>query len=74
MEHPLVGNFDQYNDDQLQEKINEINNKILMAYKMGNTHMIGQLQMALESFKAHQKLRNQQNTSDGDHEDKIDIS
>jgi len=74
MEHPLVGNFDQYNDDELQEKINEINNKILMAYKMGNTQMIGQLQMALESFRAHQTQRNQKNHTDGDHEDKIDIS
>jgi len=74
MEHPLVGNFDQYTDDELQEKINEINNKILMAYKMGNQQLIGQLQMALESFRAHQTQRNQKNQSDGDHKDKIDIS
>jgi len=74
MEHPLIGNFDQYTDEQLQEKINEINNKILMAYKMGNQHLIGQLQMAQESFRAHQMQRNQQNQANGDHEDKIDIS
>lgn len=74
MEHPLVGNFDQYTDEELQNKINELNNKVMIAYKLGNTQMIGQLQMALESFKAHQNYRTQQNQTSGDHDDKIDIS
>lgn len=74
MEHPLVGNFDQYNDEELQEKITELNKKILIAHRMGNAQLIGQLQMALEAFKSHQYNRSQQKKSDSGYDDKIDIS
>ena len=74
MEHPLISGISQLNDEQLLEKISELNNKLLIAYKMGNTDMVRQLQMAIESYKSHQAERSRQNRKDSGHEDKIDIS
>ena len=53
MEHPLIGNIDHLTEDQLSEKINELNRKLNMAIRSGNGHMCNQIRMALESFQAN---------------------
>ena len=74
MEHPLISGISELNEEQLLRKISELNNKLLIAYKMGNADMVRQLQMAIESYKSHQAERNRQNRKDTGHDDKIDIS
>ena len=75
MEHPLIGNIDHLTEDQLSEKINELNRKLNMAVRSGNGHMCNQLRMALESFqsKYQQKLQEARKGQSTNFDDKIDI-
>ena len=75
MEHPLIGNIDHLTEDQLSEKINELNRKLNMAVRSGNGHMCNQLRMAIESFqsKYQQKVAESRKGRDNNFEDKIDI-
>jgi hypothetical protein len=75
MEHPLIGNIDHLTEDQLSEKINELNRKLNMAVRSGNGHMCNQLRMALESFqsKYQQKLQDARKGQSSNFDDKIDI-
>jgi len=75
MEHPLIGNIDHLTEDQLSEKINELNRKLNMAIRSGNGHMCNQLRMALESFqsKYQQKLQDARKGQSTNFDDKIDI-
>ena len=75
MEHPLIGNIDHLTEDQLSEKINELNRKLNMAVRSGNGHMCNQLRMALESYqsKYQQKLQEARKGQSTNFDDKIDI-
>ena len=75
MEHPLIGNIDHLTEDQLSEKINELNRKLNMAIRSGNGHMCNQLRMAIESFqsKYQQKLQDARKGQSTNFDDKIDI-
>ena len=75
MEHPLIGNIDHLTEDQLSEKINELNRKLNMAVRSGNGHMCNQLRMALESFRSkyQQKLQEARKGQSTNFDDKIDI-
>ena len=75
MEHPLIGNIDHLTEDELSEKINELNRKLNMAVRSGNGHMCNQLRMAIESFqsKYQQKLQEARKGQSTNFEDKIDI-
>jgi hypothetical protein len=59
MEHPLIPNLDSSTAEQLLEKINELNQKLGIAYRTGNGHLCNQLRMAIESYqnKYNEKLR-----------------
>jgi hypothetical protein len=72
MEHPLIGSLAHLKDEELQSKISELNNKLLQAHRMGSTQLVGQLQMALETYRAQSQLRQQKGSSGQD--DKINIS
>lgn len=72
MEHPLIGDLSNLKEEELQTKISELNNKLMQAYRMGNTQLIGQIQMVLESYKNQVQSRRQQDKPV--HDDKIDIS
>ena len=75
MEHPLIGNIDHLTEDELSEKINELNRKLNMAVRSGNGHMCNQLRMAIESFqsKYQQKIQEARNKRGSNFDDKIDI-
>jgi hypothetical protein len=75
MEHPLIGNIDHLTEDELSEKINELNRKLNMATRTGNGHMCNQLRMAIESFqsKYQQKLQEARKGQSTNFDDKIDI-
>jgi hypothetical protein len=75
MEHPLIGNIDHLTEDELSEKINELNRKLNMATRTGNGHMCNQLRMAIESFqsKYQQKLQEARKGQSTNFDNKIDI-
>jgi hypothetical protein len=75
MEHPLIGNIDHLTEDQLSEKINELNRKLNIAVRSGNGHMCNQLRMAIESFqsKYQQKLQEARKGQSTNFDDKINI-
>ena len=75
MEHPLIGNIDHLTEDELSEKIDELNRKLNMAVRSGNGHMCNQLRMAIESFqsKYQQKLQEARKGQSTNFDDKIDI-
>lgn len=79
MEHPLISNLDDLTLDQLQEKISELTKKVGMAHRMGNAHLRGQVQLALDTYRAkfqekQQSLLDQQKKTGPDWSDRIDIS
>jgi hypothetical protein len=78
MEHPLINDIGDLTLDQLQNKINDLNKKLNIAMRGGNAALIGQIQMALETFnnKYQTKLQEQQNKNGAgpDFSDKINIS
>ena len=53
MEHPFIKQSDLTTKsiEDLQETISGLTNKLTFAYRTGNTALIQQLQMALESYR-----------------------
>lgn len=78
MEHPLINNIKDLTLDQLQTKISELNKKLSFAARTGNASLVGQLQMALETFNNcyQEKLQEKYNKGNNgqDFSDKINIS
>lgn len=75
MEHPLINDIGELDEAQLIEKIAELNKKLTIAMRMGNSSLINQVQMALQSYQS--KLREKhaaERNKDDKFEDKIDIS
>ena len=59
MEHPLIPNLDEFTEQELLDKITELNKKLSIALRTGNAHLCNQLRMAIESYqnKYQEKLR-----------------
>ena len=74
MEHPLIGSLAELKDEELQNKISDLNSKLLQAHRMGNPQLINQVQMALETYRNHYQERQRQQNKDSGQDDKIDIS
>jgi hypothetical protein len=76
MEHPLIGKIDDQTEDELLKTITELNGKITIAMRMGNSSLINQLQMAVTTYrnKLSEKQKKAQSGDKDDFEDKIDIS
>ena len=75
MEHPLIGDLNSLTQDQLSEKITDLNKKLAIAAQTGNGHLCDQLRMALQSYntKYQEKLRETYANSQS-FANKIDIS
>ena len=52
MEHPLINDIGDLDEQQLMNKITELNGKLTIAMRMGNSSLINQIQMALESYRS----------------------
>lgn len=77
MEHPLIPNIDHLNMEELGTKISELNKKLSIATRTGNSHLCNQLRMALETYnnKYQIKLQELYKSDQGRRfDDKIDIS
>jgi hypothetical protein len=73
MEHPLVGNLDTLTEQELLDKVNELNRKLTIAYRTGNGHLCNQLRMAIESYQTKYQDRIRRNP-DKNFDEIIDIS
>ena len=75
MQHPLIGNLDDLTQDQLTERITDLNRKLGIAMQHGNGHLGNQLRMAIESYqtKYQEKLRDSYANSSS-FTDKINIT
>ena len=73
MEHPLIGSLEHFTTDQLLTTITELNRKLGVAQRMGNSDLCHQIRMAIESHQAkyQEKLRKD---TDNNFNDVIDIS
>ena len=73
MEHPLIPNLDDLTEQQLLDKITELNRKLGIAYNTGNGYLCNQIRMAVESYqtKYQEKIRKSPGT---EFNDIIDIS
>lgn len=79
MEHPLLEVDPSLNLDQLQTQINNLTKKLTYAHRSGNGYLVGQIQMALESFNIRyqqklQEINDAARKSGNDYSDRIDIS
>ena len=76
MEHPLISNIDELTPDELIEKINELNSKLTIGMRFGNSHLCNQIRMAIESYtnKLREKQAKAYEESNQNFKDKINIS
>jgi hypothetical protein len=65
MEHPLIANLNDLTEEQLLEKVTELQRKLSIAYRSGNADLCNQIRMAIESFqtKYQDKIRRDDNNN-----------
>ncbi len=54
MEHPFINDLSNKTVEELQNDISKLNKSLNYAYRCGNSQLIGQIQMALESYRTQQ--------------------
>ena len=75
MEHPLINDIGGLDEQQLMDKITELNGKLTVAMRMGNSSLINQVQMAIETYRTKlSEMHAAERNKDDKFEDKIDIS
>lgn len=57
--HPLTNNLDSLSDDDLHSKRSELQNRLGMAYRMGNSDLVHQLQLVRGDYDIEVERRNQ---------------
>ena len=73
MEHPLIGKLDELTEEQLLERISDLNQKLNIAMRTGNGHLCNQIRMAIDSFRSHYQQRLSKPTTGSNFDGKIDI-
>jgi hypothetical protein len=74
MEHPLLGNIDHNTPEELLDRINELQKKLSIAYRMGNHDLCNQIRMALETFQNKYNEKSRRDDKDNGFDSIIDIS
>ena len=57
MNHPLSPNVFDMSDSDLTKKINELNKRLVWAHTSGMGHVVNQIHMMLDDYKAEQQRR-----------------
>ena len=72
-EHPLISKLEDLTEQQLLDKITELNKKLNIAYNTGNAYLCNQIRLALGSYNAkyQEKIRKSPGTP---FDEVIDIS
>ena len=76
MAHPLAPDLTKLSDEELHTKHAELVNRMTFAYRMGQTSMIGQMQLLLDDYASEVAKRNQKllDASGKNYADKINIT
>lgn len=56
--HPLINDLSKLTDDELHNKLSELNKRFVQAYRIGPFQIIPQLQMLIEDYNAEVGRRN----------------
>jgi hypothetical protein len=74
--HPMIGDLSSKTLEELQETINNLNNKVAFMSRMHNQTMMNQLIMALNSYRSEYSKRQEEmwNKKSEQLKGKIDIS
>jgi hypothetical protein len=77
MEHPLIGNLEELTLEDLGKQVTDLNQKLTIAMRTGNSHLCNQLRMAIESYqnKYQEKVQStyRKQIEDSNFNSKIDI-
>jgi hypothetical protein len=73
MEHPLIASLDGLTEQQLLDKVTELNRKLSIAANTGNGYLCDQIRMAIESYQSKYQDLIRKNP-DNDFNSVIDIS
>jgi hypothetical protein len=73
MEHPLIASLDGLTEQQLLDKVTELNRKLSIAMNTGNGYLCDQIRMAIESYQSKYQDLIRKNP-DNDFNSVIDIS
>ena len=57
--HPLASDLSKLTDDELQQKRGELQNRLMMSYRMGNADLVMQLQLLLGDYDIELQTRSQ---------------
>ena len=57
--HPLTSDLSKLTDDELQQKRGELQNRLMMSYRMGSADLVMQLQLLLGDYDMELQTRNQ---------------
>ena len=57
--HPLAPDLSKLTDDELQQKRGELQNRLMMSYRMGNADLVMQVQLLLGDYDIELQTRNQ---------------
>jgi len=57
--HPLSPDLSKLTDDELQQKRGELQNRLMMSYRMGNADLVMQVQLLLGDYDMELQTRNQ---------------
>ena len=57
--HPLSPDLSKLTDDELQQKRGEVQNRLMMSYRMGNADLVMQVQLLLGDYDIELQTRNQ---------------
>lgn len=76
--HPLAPDLSGLTDDELHKKRAELTNRMMFAYRMGHSDMIGQIQLLINDYdmeiqKRNQKTMDELQKNNKNFRDKIDI-
>ena len=57
--HPLAPNLKELKDDELYSKLQELNTKMMQAYRFGNNALLTQIQMLINDYQTEVNNRRQ---------------
>ena len=77
--HPLAPDLSKLTDEELHTKHAELTNRLMFAYRMGHSDMVGQMTLLLQDYaveveKRNQKLLDSASKNGRNLQDKIDIT
>lgn len=56
--HPLAPDLTKLTEEELHKKRSELQNRLMMGYRMGNGDLVGQLQLLLQDYDIEIETRN----------------